>query len=91
MHWNGFAEFQDRRAAYTLFVKTLLGRTGHSGGVVGRIGSTLLAAFLIAVCLLMIAPSRPRQLDPRNPPEDWGEGGTALSASFAAPVRERSP
>ncbi len=36
----------------------------------GRMGSAFLAGFMLAVCLLMLGPSRPRRFDPLTPPAD---------------------
>lgn len=99
LHWAGFADFEDRRASYTPFVRALLAqlaphpnvkyKAGSAANFVAAIvGAPLMlvlgivalsfglvvpaigALLMMAVCLIMIAPSRPRTLDPLSPPAD---------------------
>jgi hypothetical protein len=48
------------------------------GALLGRFGSAVFAGFMLAVCLLMLGPSRPRRFDPLAPPEDVLPEPTAL-------------
>lgn len=66
---------QFRAGSMANFIGAIVGAPIMAGLLVlcaylGRIGSAFLAGFMLAICLLMLGPSRPRRVDPLAPPED---------------------
>jgi len=66
---------QFRAGSMANFIGAIVGAPIMAGllvlcAVLGRIGSAILAGFMLGICLLMLRPSRPRRFDPLAPPED---------------------